>query len=532
MLPALIFLILILPVTPQPIEQNDWIITTEIMLSNDLRFVDNLIIKPTGKLTLKNVTLIVNYSITIERDGQLYAINSDFTSSFYFKFQIYGSAEITSSTISNLWGDTTIYPMKGGLEIYSSNVKVTGSTITKSKTFGIYIINSYPQISQNTISNNGEDGIHIVNGTPRISLNKILNNGNDGIYTTKGKPIIENNNITGNRRYGIYSYESSAIITGNTITSNGNTGIYIQSLNNIGESSHIVNNNRVENNKGWGIEVWNRDAELTSTTGFNQKGLINVRWDLTVKTLNANDATIDGVTVTIKNSYETEVERDITKSGGYTKRFSLMEYEISNDGKKSVYNPYTIIAEKGSSIVEQQIYVNKVQEIIIQFIPDITVENIIWRPLTPTEDDEIEIIANVTNLVGVSPGEIEIAIYIDGTQHEIQKTNLGGYDERQITAKLKLSKGIHKIEVVVDPANKIKEQNESNNFLSTEVFVKEKLFSPLNTLIVVIIVVVVVPLLLWYYKKRTKKVTTKKSNENHVRKPKRTRRKTTKRKLY
>ncbi|MEW5760730.1 MAG: hypothetical protein AB1779_08185, partial [Candidatus Thermoplasmatota archaeon] len=146
-----------------------------------------------GKLTIASLILKINcsfdgqFGIKVEENGKFEVYDSTITSfnpDYKFKFEVHGSMVIESSNINYMWGDDT----KGGIQIYSDNVRITNSNIGYSP-IGIYVEFASPIISGNIIKNNVY-GIYLWHSAPTISDN-IIENNTYGIYGTNVPPIIQ-----------------------------------------------------------------------------------------------------------------------------------------------------------------------------------------------------------------------------------------------------------------------------------------------------------------------------------------------------
>ena len=119
-------------------------------------------------------------------------------------------------------GQTYSFPMWRSLpaiQVYTSNLVVSNSTITENGDYGIYVVDASPTILDNVITNNRKDGIRLSNASPQIMGNTITGAGWGGIYAANSNPIIENNVIGDNAGWAIALDPSSsgAHIQGNDI---------------------------------------------------------------------------------------------------------------------------------------------------------------------------------------------------------------------------------------------------------------------------------------------------------------------------
>lgn len=214
---------------------------------------DHIVVETGESLSIRNSVIIMDLpfdkalSIWVEEGGELILENSTIESDpldFGYTFEIMGSARIMRSQILGVWGDPENVNDNGGLEIYSDDVIIDGSTIKYAKSNGILIKNSGPLIINSTIMHVDDDGIEMRNSTasvinttirdtgwamiitlgsePRILDNDILHNDH-GIFVRVSDPVIEGNNFSYNGEYAIMCDEySRPIIKNNVFVANQN----------------------------------------------------------------------------------------------------------------------------------------------------------------------------------------------------------------------------------------------------------------------------------------------------------------------
>jgi len=294
-------LLLVLPVgmaqTPPP-ASGDWTVKDSTVISNTTITLDgNLTVKSGGKLELYNVILIMDcdengqYTIKVESGGDVVFNGTTVTCptpDVYYKFQIYGDADITCSTIEKVWGEYSW--LAGGVEIHSDNVSIVGSTIRWCTYNGITVNNSKPTISGCTITENGWRGIsccgnaspsikgntlsytgrgitNFDSSSPTIVGNSIEDNGVCGIWNNHvSTPRIENNSIFNSGAYGIYNVINSRVwMENNTIYNNGYCGI----LNHDFSNATMISNT-IYQNYGAGIEnLYISNATIVNNTIYS-----------------------------------------------------------------------------------------------------------------------------------------------------------------------------------------------------------------------------------------------------------------------
>ncbi len=169
--------------------------------------------------------------------------------------------------------------------------------------------------------------------------------------------------------------------------------------------------------------------------------------------------------------------------------FDLLGYKILTSGTGSIIffpgrpaydgeNIYTaginyVDDNPDTKIVVYSIYVGGTRQVIR--LPDLTVKNIVIEPPNPTTNDNVYLEAYICNIGNASASNIDYIIKLDnrivkfGTIPELEpeectyvSTSLG-----------RLSAGLHTVQVIVDPFNKIRESNENNNVATKLFYVRE-----------------------------------------------------------
>jgi parallel beta-helix repeat protein len=199
------------------------------LLTSDSQIImnDNLVLED-ASLILHNSTLTFNcssdkeFSIWVDENSRLDLINCTILSvnaNLGYGFEIYGTANIVNSTISNVWGDEDNENWDGGIEIYSDSVMVIDSTITHGQTNGILVFDCSPLIIGNIIRGCEDDGLEIHFSESFIVDNTVEHNG-WGIIIWPESDVTISQNVIRNNDYGISIYLSSASIENNTFTEN------------------------------------------------------------------------------------------------------------------------------------------------------------------------------------------------------------------------------------------------------------------------------------------------------------------------
>jgi hypothetical protein len=212
-----------------PPSQGDWIISTDTYVKDETIVFDrNITVKPGSKLTLDNVTLMINSSsygdtkITVQNGSTLNVVNNSIIKqgetgvNYDFVFENGSQGLIANSTIRDCgWNDGGTGQSTGGILIMSSDVIIENSTIQNSSS-GIVIVDSSPIVKYNRISHNQNNGISV---------------RNHGSSERLGKSQIIGNEIFDNP-IGIISYNTALIITDNVIRDNGDGArLYLSYVN-------------------------------------------------------------------------------------------------------------------------------------------------------------------------------------------------------------------------------------------------------------------------------------------------------------
>ncbi len=212
-----------------------------------------IIVQSGETLSIFNSSLIMNLTtprsngIRVESGGTLFLVNTSITSSdlgMGYYFEILGSTNISHCFIEGLWGDKDHENLDGGLEIYSSNVKIDNTTIHLGLTNGILVVKASPLIIDNTISECGDDGVEIQEGSPVLRRNTIEKCDWAAIIAKGSSPYLVHNTISHNR-HGIGIENSDPHILNNTFV--GNREFAIRYYHD--ESDPVIENNQFIDNE-------------------------------------------------------------------------------------------------------------------------------------------------------------------------------------------------------------------------------------------------------------------------------------------
>ncbi len=119
-------------------------------------------------------------------------------------------------------------PVPGGLQLYSSNVLVQGSTVIAGQGHGLYVAPNVNAgvVSGNLLDGNKGAGIVVSPGAVATIQSNTLSSNRFGLYVNDASPTIGGNTIRLNF-YGLFFYyRSSATLSGNEIQRNEN-GIWL-----------------------------------------------------------------------------------------------------------------------------------------------------------------------------------------------------------------------------------------------------------------------------------------------------------------
>jgi parallel beta-helix repeat protein len=189
----------------------------------NLTLNDNVYVAPGSTLVIRNSTIMFNttynkeYSIYADKDSRLEIINSSITARDYRKgygFEIYGSARLADSDFSYLFGTSEHENGDGGIEIYSSDVLISNSSISHNQVNGILIAHSSPTIENCMIESNYDEGIELHDSSAAIRNNMFRENGWTIAVNARGMALIEEN-LFENNTHGMYVYGSEPTIKNN-----------------------------------------------------------------------------------------------------------------------------------------------------------------------------------------------------------------------------------------------------------------------------------------------------------------------------
>ncbi len=202
-------------------------------------------------LQLVNTTLVMDLSadrqsgIWVGEGGTLLMSNTTISAaqySFRYTFEIMGSARIEGGTISGVWANSKQENFDGGLEIYSSDVVINGTSLPDPWLSGVLIMNSSPTITNNTITGAGDDGIEMHDSKARVVGNTI-SHCDYAMIVSQGSDALIENNVFADNRHGIVLQSSSPVVRLNWFENNENYAIMYDSQSRLNlEGNTYVNN--------------------------------------------------------------------------------------------------------------------------------------------------------------------------------------------------------------------------------------------------------------------------------------------------
>jgi len=274
----------------------------------------NLTINSTGRLTLYNVTLLINstydgqYKINVTEGGKLLVYYSNISAydtttippgigedpGLRYNITVYGNMTIDSSNISYLWGHPTFGGFPGSIQIYSNDVRISNSEIFWGEMHGIYadsasnltivncnltrhhhaihVLKSNVTIIDNNVRDSGyalwtfnssvyvadndfEGEMVLDEGTKAyVTYNKIANSNNGIVVNGGGTNVTISNNLISNMNGdNIYVSDPSNTIISNNIIENGSRGIYFHGCEKILIMDNLVSNHSSDGVAGWGL---------------------------------------------------------------------------------------------------------------------------------------------------------------------------------------------------------------------------------------------------------------------------------------
>jgi hypothetical protein len=469
-----------------PPQSGDWIIENATALHDgEYTLKGDLVIKRSSSLELLNVTLWFDpeedggNGILVE-EGAYLALYSGCKigisqSTKRMTFVVRGDAYISDSTVEGLYGNGE----KGGLVVEEGNLEMTRTTLSGSSGTGIYLEHAQSTLLYSAIENNDGSGIIIVGGTPLLSGCNITSNGGDGISITGGASVdVLDCVIEYSGGNGISIDGSSGLIRNNSITSNGNNGV---TCNDVLEGL-TLEENFIKSNSGWGIYSTGGEPDLVSNgiagEGENLLGRIFLARHLSVKVSSKDGSPKVGAMVIVESQTDYQAGNLLTNETGSVYFNTVVVRRLMNDGQDIVDDEYsvTVTLSDQDGGVSQTKTVTMDQNRFLSFSmdpADLVISDLQISDREVNEGDKVDISAVLSNTGGSEARDITLTFY-DGSK-VIKETTIASLKpgaSEEVSAKWDTSDestGKHKIKVIVDPEDDIKEMNETNNDVSGHV---------------------------------------------------------------
>ncbi len=412
----------------EPPTEGDWIIS-DITLKTETSISLNgsIIVLEGGTLTLDNIRINFNcewdgqYGINIHTGGKLNLYDSNIEPDNYqysFKFEVYGSMDMNNSSVYYLWGgDFSKLDVRiGGIMVFSDDVKILNSTISRTYGDGITCIKSSPTIMYNTIKNAGDDGISCNFSSPKI-IGNLIEDNHLGIYIyNDSAPLVRNNNIK-RTTYDYFSkgisitHSNRMIIENNTIN-NFYHGIRIKhsspyaiynnslidcGLNSLNSSPKISNilidgadygvycddysnvtilDSKIINSGQYDIYLYTNSHSIVTLINtsvdkvfITQGSSIISKWYVHVNVQESSGNIVSNAKITVKDLNDHILEHFyFTDATGWVYKIVCTE-SIQYSNSEIRYTPHTICANKngtGSNITIEEINDNKWLILVLQ----------------------------------------------------------------------------------------------------------------------------------------------------------------------
>jgi parallel beta-helix repeat protein len=379
-------------------------------------FHDNLefnIYAEKTNVTLKNSTINSSFALIYITSGKVVIDDCLIYQTGLF------SLEDTDMVLKN----SIIEECEVGLSLYLSKGKIRNNII-KNCSYGLGLIicqntlienNVFENCSRSNIGITSSDGVQIKNNS--------LFGATTGIESEESSVDIINNTISGAWLAGIGCYESVGTYKNNLIYDNLiGIGIYTPFVDYLRTSPLIIINNTIVENKigissyssepqirgniiaenlDWGINITNRDPELSGNIFSNEQYSPNglgriIRYsDILVDLYDQYNNNIDDAQLTVADENKVVV---LTKRSDLENVFSVPIFKILNSGIKQEFNPYTVSGSWGNdnigyAITNESIVANGRSKVNLTLnLPDIFIQpsDIEISDTSPKHGDKIE----------------------------------------------------------------------------------------------------------------------------------------------
>lgn len=348
-----------------PPEEGDWIVSEDTHVRDETIVLNgDLIVLEDSSLTLENVTLIINSSmtdlhgVTVNSGGRMDVIASNITASpGAALFEVYGDMVMELSSVSHMYT---------GIEIFHGEVYIANSTIFDNSENGI-LCEGNPIIYNNTIHSNLRGVVSNYTALPRLYNNSISHNGCGVLGIAMGSGILIGNGISNNTNDGINQELGYFELRNNTIASNGGFGIRGD------HSIFIASGNLIYDNARWGLYS-SGGSIIQENNTFEMDGKMNIEgdvlqeWEVLIQIMDKNNNAVEDVNITVTDKYGSTIWTGQTISS--VRRLVLREYEIGSGGSELVHSPFTISARKGDLSNSTVVDVNNNQIITVILEPE------------------------------------------------------------------------------------------------------------------------------------------------------------------
>lgn len=280
----------------------------------------NLTVNATGRLTMHNVTLVINstfdgqYGIFVEEGSRLSMYESTVTvwdrnstaivgdpadplvvsQGFKSRFDVYGNLTVERSSIQYLWGEGAGGPStwNGGIRIFSNDVLIRDTTVSRGEVLGLSAsdvrnlrldnvtitlcnvsgaraIRSQVELNGVVVHENGmgsSAALSFVESSFVLANSHIHSNNQTGVWSRESSGLVAGSNISGNNGSGLVTYGGTLRVEGNILEYNwAQYGIFLQR----DEGSQLVGNHLAHNG---GSNNWGSGIMLAASNGTHLHG--------------------------------------------------------------------------------------------------------------------------------------------------------------------------------------------------------------------------------------------------------------------
>ena len=275
------------------------------------------------------------FGIYVSQSGILNIENTFITSSSFepYKFEINGTFNMYSSIVEYMYD----------VDIWSSNVTISGSVVRDGWYGGIEVHSSRPYIQATKIENNTYFGIMLVNmAQPSLDTVDIRDNGVALLLNNTRNLELKNISLISNNIGVKATTHSEFYLINSTVSSNGND-FYIEG----NTTGYLINTNFNEN-----------------SAVIRDNSVLTVSWYLNVKVLDRNGTPLANVQVSIYNSENALVATGHTNIIGELRWIVVKEY-IETSSEKQYYTPTKVLASVNGENFTQGVMVSATTTVTI-----------------------------------------------------------------------------------------------------------------------------------------------------------------------